>query len=309
MARSKSPREHRSGRKAVVRIGSFEIYSTGAARFDLGDPYHLIATMSWPMFFLSLVLSQAAINLAFAALYAAVPGTIANAQPGSLADAFFFSIETLMTVGYGAMVPATRYGHIVSAVEIVFGMVYTAVVTGMIFVRFSKPKAKIVYAEHPVVSHHNGHPTLMLRIANGRAQLLTDATVRLYVLLPETGPEGQRFRRTHNLELSRSDFPLFALTWTLMHRIDATSPLHGFTREGLIEEHVRLFVSIRARDPALAAEVHDLKSYPADAIAWGMRYSDAVTLDDQGRALADLRRVSLIEPETRREAAMERAKP
>lgn len=280
-----------------VRVGGLDLFTTGASGFDLRDPYHFIATMSWPMFFLCLVVSELLINSGFALLYIAVPGSIANVPDGSFIDAFFFSIETLATVGYGTMVPATRYGHVISAVEIICGIVYTAVVTGVIFIRFSKPKAKIVYAQRPVVANHNGVPTLMIRIANGRTHMLTDASVRLSALIMESTPEGQEFRRLQGLELSLSHFPLFALTWTLMHKIDVKSPLHGLSADTLTRDGVRLMLSLEARDPALSVQVHDLKSYPAEAIAFGMRYSDAVSWDDHGRTSADIRRISLIEPD------------
>jgi inward rectifier potassium channel len=291
------PSPARPAAARAVRVGAFELFTTGATRFDLRDPYHFIASMSWPMFFLCLVVSELLINSGFALLYIAVPGSVANVPPGSFIDAFFFSIETLATVGYGTMVPATRYGHVISAIEIICGIVYTAVVTGVIFIRFSKPKAKIVYADQPVVANHNGVPTLMIRIANGRTHMLTDASVRLTALVMETTPEGHQFRRMQNLELAQSRFPLFALTWTLMHRIDATSPLHGRSADALQRDGVRLMLSIEARDPALSVQVHDLKSYSAETIAFGMRYSDAVSWDDQGRTSADIRRVSLIEPD------------
>jgi inward rectifier potassium channel len=253
--------------------------------------------MSWPMFFLCLAVSEFLINSGFALLYIAVPGSIANVPGRSFIDAFFFSIETLATVGYGNMVPATRYGHVISAIEIICGVVYTAVVTGVIFIRFSKPKAKIVYAERPVVANHNGVPTLMIRIANGRTHTLTDASVRLNALILELTPEGQDFRRMYGLELSLSHFPLFALMWTLMHKIDAKSPLHGRSADALIRDGVRLLLSFEARDPALSVQVHDLMSYPAESIAFGMRYSDAVSWDESGRTSADIRRVSMIEPD------------
>ena len=281
----------------VLRIGGAELFTTGASRFDLRDPYHLIATMTWPMFFLCFVISELLINSLFALLYTAVPGSIANVPPGSVIDAFFFSIETLATVGYGEMVPATRYGHAIAAIEIVCGVVYTAVVTGVIFIRFSKPKAKIIYAERPVIANHNGVPTLMIRIANGRTHVLSDASASLGALMMETTPEGQQFRGMQNLELSRARFPTFALTWTLMHKIDEKSPIHGLSFDDLVRDGVRLMLSVEARDPALSAQVHDQKSYGAEAIAFGMRYSDAVTWDESGRTLADLRRLSLIEPD------------
>ena len=295
------PREHRAARSAravrSVRIGAYDLFTTGASGFDLRNPYHFIATMSWPMFFLCLVVSELFINSGFALLYIAVPGSIANVPGRSFIDAFFFSIETLATVGYGNMVPATRYGHVISAIEIIGGVVYTAVVTGVIFIRFSKPKAKIVYAERPVVANHNGVPTLMIRIANGRTHALADASVRLNALMLELTPEGQDFRRMHSLELSLTHFPLFALMWTLMHKIDAKSPLHGQSADALIRDGVRLLLSFEARDPALSVQVHDLMSYPAETIAFGMRYSDAVSWDERGRTTADIRRVSMIEPD------------
>jgi inward rectifier potassium channel len=293
-----APRKHRAARSArAVRIGAFDIFTTGASRFDLRDPYHFIATMSWPMFFLCLVVSELLINSGFALLYIAVPGSIANVPGRSFVDAFFFSIETLATVGYGTMVPATRYGHVISAIEIICGIVYTAVVTGVIFIRFSKPKAKIVYAERPVVANHNGVPTLMIRIANGRTHMLTEASVRLSALMMESTPEGQIFRRMQGLDLALSHIPLFALTWTLMHKVDGKSPLHGRSAEALHRDGVRLMLSIEARDPALSVQVHDLKSYPAETIAFGMRYSDAVSWDEHGRTSADIRRISVIEPD------------
>jgi inward rectifier potassium channel len=292
------PRPSRKDRAVrSVRIGAFDLFTTGASGFDLRDPYHFIATMSWPMFFLCLVVSELLINSGFALLYIAVPGSIANVPGRSFIDAFFFSIETLATVGYGTMVPATRYGHVISAVEIISGIVYTAVVTGVIFIRFSKPKAKIVYAERPVVANHNGVPTLMIRIANGRTHMLTDASVRLNALMLESTPEGQHFRRLYSLELSLSHFPLFALTWTLMHKIDVKSPLHGLSADALVRDGVRLLLSFDARDPALSVQVHDLMGYPAETIAFGMRYSDAVSWDERGRTSADIRRISMIEPD------------
>ena len=213
-----------------------------------------------------------------------MPGAIGNVPRGSFIDAFFFSIETLATVGYGSMVPASRYGHVISAIEILCGVIYTAVVTGVIFIRFSKPKAKVVYAERPVIANHHGCPTLMIRIANGRAHMLTDASVRLSALMAFSSPEGQQFRRMQTLDLSMSHIPMFALTWTLMHPIDAKSPLHGQSAESMIANNIRLMLNFEAHDPTLSVQVHDLRSYAADTIAFGMRYADAIFFDAEGRA-------------------------
>ncbi len=138
------------------------------SRFDLSDPYYIALSLSWPTFALVALLIEIAVNTLFASLYLAQPGSIANARPGSFGDAFFFSLETLATVGYGTMSPDTTYGHIVSAFEIFSGMALTAVLTGLLFVRFSRPKSKVLYSNHALVAMHNGQPTLMLRIGNGR---------------------------------------------------------------------------------------------------------------------------------------------
>jgi inward rectifier potassium channel len=282
----------------TVRSGAFELTKKGASRYDLHDPYHIAVALSWPHFALALVAVDLTINVVFALLYLIQPGSIASARPGSFSDAFFFSLETLATVGYGVMAPATLYGHCVSAVEIVTGMAFTAIMTGLLFVRFSRPKAKIIYADNPVVASYNGQPTLMVRIANGRMSVLTDGSARLVVLLLERTTEGQTFRGSHELRLVRPRIPVFALTWTLMHPIDAQSPLAGFDSKGLCGTQARLYLSLDARDIALGAMVHDMHDWSAEDVLFGTRYSDAVSTDEQGRAIADLTRIHLVEPDS-----------
>ncbi len=281
-----------------VRVGAFEVTKKGALRYDFRDPYHLALSLSWPGFLLMFVVFELAINVLFATLYALQPGSVANASPGSFADLFFFSLETLATVGYGAMSPATLYGHTVSAVEIISGLAFIAIMTGLTFVRFSRPRAKILYADTAVVVQYNGHPTLMIRIGNGRYSTLSDARARLGALLGEETREGQFYRRVHDLKLQRDRIPLFPLTWTLMHVIDEHSPLRGFTKEQYSRKLVRLFLEVEARDPNLAAQIYDIKDYGADQVVFGMRYADAVSIDEHGNTIADLRRISLIEQDT-----------
>ena len=280
-----------------VRSGAFELERRGGRRFDWRDPYHLALALTWPRFICLFIVLDLTLNLIFACAYLAEPGAIANAHPGSLSDAFFFSLETLATVGYGVMSPATLYGHIVASTEILCGMAFMAIMTGLVFVRFSRPRARIIYAAHPVIGRFNGKPTLMIRIANGREHRLTDATAQLGALVNEYTQEGHFFRRIIDLRLVRSRLPLFALTWTLMHEIDETSPLHGRDAKQLGEAIVRLFLSIEARDPALAARVYDIRDYGPEDIFHGHRYTDAVAIDASGRTIADLTRISWIEPE------------
>lgn len=281
-----------------VRVGAFEMTKKGAQRYDIKDPYHLALSLSWPGFLLMFVVFELAINFLFAGLYALQPGSVANAHPGSFADLFFFSLETLATVGYGAMSPATLYGHTVSAVEIISGLAFIAIMTGLTFVRFSRPRPKILYADKAVVATYNGRPTLMLRIANGRYSPMSDARARLGALIAEKTLEGQFYRRVQDLKLTRDRIPLFPLTWTLMHVIDDHSPLRGFTPEKLVASKTRLFLEVEARDPNLSAQIYDIKDYGPDEIVFGMRFSDAVSMDEHGNTVADLHRISAIEEDT-----------
>jgi len=288
-----NPRE----KAAWVRFGSFEFKKKGVSRFDLRDPYHLAVALTWPQFLATLLAMYLLVNVAFATCFWLVPGSIANARPYNFPDALFFSIETLATVGYGEMYPATLYGHVVAATEIVCGVAFTAILTGLTFVRFSRPRANLVFASNPVVAMHNGTPTLMLRVGNGRANVLLDATTKLNVLLSVTTAEGKLFRRAQELRLERAHLPVFPLTWTLMHVLDERSPLYGFDAARTIAQQARVFLTLEARDPTLATSVHDIRTYAPDDIRFGMRYVDAVSTADDGALVADLTKVGALEPD------------
>ena len=289
----------RQKRDAIMRVGpgAVEIVKRGIARYDFRDPYHIAIELSWKEFALAFIGLELGINTAFALLYLASPGCIANARAGSFSEAFFFSIETLATVGYGTMAPATFYGHVVSAIEIVSGLVFTAIMTGLLFVRFSKPRPKILFADQAVVTSHNCTPTLMVRIANGRITLLTNAMARLGVVLLEEDAEGHPLRVVHDLALSNATLSLFPMTWTVMHEIDENSPLTDYNAERFTESDARLILTIEAHDQALGAAIHDLRIYTADEVLYGMHYAEVVTVDDRLRPVADLTRLSLVEPD------------
>ena len=281
-----------------VRGAAFDLRKTGISRFDIHDPYHFAVTLSWAAFSAGLLLCIVVINIVFASLYLARPGAVQNLPPGDFAMAFFFSLETLATVGYGEMAPASLYGHAVAGVEIIVGMAFVAITTGLLFVRFSKPRARFLFADNAVITTHNGQPTFMLRIANGRFTMLTHATAKIGVLLAETTHEGQLFRGVHDLKLARGEIPVFPLTWTLMHLIDQHSPLHGLDEDGLAEVDARFFVAVDARDTALGALVQDIRDYSHDKVLFGMRYAEAVSRNEEGQTTADLSRLSLLEPDT-----------
>jgi inward rectifier potassium channel len=280
-----------------TRVGSYEFKKKGVSRFDLRDPYHIAATLTWPQFLAALLALYLLVNVVFATLFWLAPGSVANARPYSFLDVFFFSIETLATVGYGDMHPATLYGHAIAATEIVCGLAFTAILTGLTFVRFSRPQAKFVFAAHPVVAIQNGKPTLMLRIGNGRAGVLMDATAQLNVLLSLATPEGARVGRAQELRLERAHLPLFPLSWTLAHVLDERSPLYGYDARRAIEAEARVFVMLEARDPTLLTLVHDFRTYGPEDIRFGMRYADAVSVGEDGTPVADFTRIGELEPD------------
>jgi inward rectifier potassium channel len=281
----------------LIRGSRFQLYKLGLERYDWSDPYHLAVTLSWRVFMGFGLTVLIALNLIFAALYLLVPGAVQNLKSGDLLSAFFFSLETLATVGYGEMAPVTLYGHAVSAIEIIIGMVFTAIMTGLLFVRFSKPESKILFAEKAVVAVHNGKMTLMVRIANGRLTMMTGAGAHFGLMLAETTAEGHRYGVMYDLALVRTAMPIFPLTWTLMHVIEGESPLKGVDPEMLRQRQARLFVSVSAVDVVLGARIQAVQDYGHEDVAVGMRYSEAVTQDEEGRTLADISRLSRIEPD------------
>jgi inward rectifier potassium channel len=282
---------------ARVRLGSLEFKKKGVSRFDVRDPYDFAVALTWPQFVAALLVLYLLVNVAFATCFWLVPGSVANARPYSFSDALFFSIETLATVGYGEMYPGTPYGRVVAATEIVCGLGFTAILTGLTFVRFSRPRAKFVFARHPVVAMHNGTPTLMVRVGNGRAYVLLNAAAKLTLLLTVTTAEGNLFRRAHELRLERAHVPLFPLSWTLMHVMDERSPLHGYDAAQVVAARAQLLVTFEARDPTLATSVHETYSYAPEDIRFGTRYVDAITTDESGTTMADLAKIGEMEPD------------
>ncbi len=288
-------RRGRREKSALINMGSYSLAKKGVSYFDWADPYGMAVRLGWRRFLATILCIYVLFTGFFAGAYMMQPNAVGNARAGAFSDHFFFSLETLATVGYGEMYPATFYGHCVATAEILTGVFFSAILTGLIFVRFSKPRAKFVFADHPVVTRHNGRPTLMLRVGNGRAAVLSDARVKMSVLMSEETTEGTSFRRTHELALARNTIPVFALTWTIMHEIDEHSPLHGLDAAAFVADDVRMFVSLEARDPDLATVVHDLHDYDPSEIVFGMRYADVITIDENKRPTADMTRVSELE--------------
>jgi inward rectifier potassium channel len=263
--------------RGVFRLGTSEIRRVGVRTWYWSDIYHWMLTLTWPRFFTLIGVSYLLTNVIFALAYFLVPGSVSNARPGYFPDYVFFSIETLATVGYGFMNPGSTYGHIVASTEILLGMVEIATVTGLLFARFSRPTSRIMFSDVAVITPFNGTPTLMLRTGNERANLILEATVRASVVRRETTQEGQVFTRFYDLKLERDTTSVFALSWTIMHVIDESSPLWGKAREDLQNEAATLTVSISGTDDTLNDFVHARQTYAADHIFFDHHFADILS--------------------------------
>ncbi len=272
------------------------VQKRGATRFSIKDPYFHAVTTSWPQFFLTAFGSVTIFLIVFALLYLLQPGAVTQLPPGSFLYAYFFSVETLATVGYGEMSPASTYGHTVAAVEIGFGLILTAILTGLLFVRFSLPKPSFRFAAQALIAPQGSHSILMVRMANARLSLLTNAHARMVMLLSESTSEGHVTRRFHELELVHKEVPVFPLMWTVMQRITDVSPLAALDQAGLKDAGAQLFITVAARDAALSVDLHDIQSYDCERIVFGQVYVKAVELGQDNNLTADLGKLSNTRP-------------
>jgi inward rectifier potassium channel len=247
-------------------------------------------TASWPAFIGGAVLVFVVFNAIFAAFYWIGNQPIANVAGGAYIDYLYFSIETLSTAGYGDMHPQTHYGHFVSAVELFTGIFSMSLMTGLIFARFSRPNARILFADNPVISNHEGKLTLMIRFVNERHNIIGNATAKLWLLRNEASLEGGSFRRFYELPLQRSEHPALALSWTIYHLLDEQSPLYGLTADDFAASGVSLAVVVTGYDVVAAQAIHARNSYDYPAIRFGYRYADILDRTEDGRLRIDYSR-------------------
>jgi inward rectifier potassium channel len=290
----------RSERKPhLVTIGPREIETHGLGTGFWSDLYHRSLTVYWPVFFGSAATLFVLLNTVFAFLYWLGDQPIANVAPDLPLplSLFYFSIETLATVGYGDMHPQTNYGHLVATVEIFTGMSFLAVMTGLIFARFSRPRARFVFARHAVVTTYQGRPTLMIRIANARHNTISQATARLWLFRLEHTKERDVLRRFYELKLDRREHPMFSLSWTLFHVIDEASAFHDITADNFTDVEGALILNVSGVDDSSAQRLYARQIYSSHDIRWRHRYRDITSLSKQGRVVLDYTKFHDIVPE------------
>ena len=274
----------------TIRLGNREVVTEGLELSFWADISHRCMTASWPAFIGGAALVFITFNAVFALFYWLGDHPIANVPGGQYIDYLYFSIETLSTAGYGDMHPQTHYGHFIATIELFTGIFSMSLMTGLIFARFSRPSARLLFADNPVISDHEGQLTLMIRLANERHNIIANATARLWLFKNGVSKEGMPYRRFYELLLLRSESPALALSWTLFHVIDQDSPLYGLDAAELQAVNAGLGLFVSGLDDVAAQTVHARKSYEHSDIRFGHRYAEILQATDDGRLRIDYSR-------------------
>ena len=279
-------------KKAFARkVGLMDFVIKGIPSFYWSDFYHWLMTISWRQLWVIIISFYFVINTIFALLYLGSGDGVHNAKPGSFIDAFSFSIQTIATIGYGAMYPTNIYTHILVAIEVFIGLIGIAMITGLMFARFSLPTARVLFSRIAVISPYDGVPTLMFRIANQRQNWIVEAEVKATVLLnKEVSIEGHSLRKFGDLKLVRSETPMLSLTWLVMHQIDKDSPLYGWSEDdfkNINNQSIQLFITLTGLDETVSQTIHARHVYRLDQILWHQRFVDLISTGIDGRFYLD----------------------
>ncbi len=290
------PRVHTDGQNTRGRVGTQRFIQRGAEQGLLRvglrsnltkDLYHRALRLPWSGFLLLMTGVYLLANLAFAFLYWLQPGAVTNARPGFFRDAFFFSVETFGTIGYGVLAPATDYANAVMTVETLCGIVLVALTTGVMFARVSRPTARVLFSKVAVVSSYNGAQTLMVRMGNERLSQILQAEVGMTLVRNEQTSEGTFMRRFYDLALARDHTPIFAMSFLAMHVLDQDSPLFGATHQVLEEMEAEILVTVTGLDETMSQTVHARVSYLPHEVRFNHRYADMFGITDDGRRAID----------------------
>jgi inward rectifier potassium channel len=267
------------------------VRAIGVKRAPHKDIYHFVLGRTWPTFFLLVAVVFVLPNMLFAWLYLAEPGAVTNVRPGSFEDAFYFSVQTLATIGYGGMAPASRYGHLVVAVEAIVGILMVALITGITFTRFARPSARVLFSDRVVISPRDGVPHVMFRMANWRRNRIVEARLSAVLLVTERTREGDMMRKQIDLPLVRSRTNVFFLTWSAMHLVDEKSPFHGPGALGRLRlQQAELYLGLTGLDETIGQTIHVRKQYTLDDIVPGARFADVLSTRNDGSRIIDYRK-------------------
>src|SRR3954462_9019548 len=291
-----------SRQRLLNRDGSFNVARRGLGVLEGWAPYHLLLTMTWPRFFALVAVVYIAINLLFAATFAAfgadaLTGALEHGHGGTFARAFFFSVQTFATIGYGQVAPQGLGPNLLVTFEALVGLMFQALATGLLFARFARPTAAIAFSRNAVIAPYAGGRSLQFRIANRRRAEIIQLEAQVLFSLLEPDARGRRVRRYHILPLERNKVTFFPLSWTIVHPIDESSPLANRTAADLERAEAEILVLLSGIDEALEQTVHARSSYQAHEIVWNARFQSIyLPTDARSPFWVDVSRVPNIEP-------------
>lgn len=293
------PQLRRASRQFFLGKRSYpEVERLGDPHSYWGDLYHLLLTMPWPAFIFLTSALYLLVNALFAIAYSLGGGiaTVDESDPAYFLELFFFSIQTMASIGYGAMYPTNIYAHWLVVIEALISLFFIAATTGLVFARFSIPTARMLFSNVAVVAPFNGTPTLKFRTANKRKNYILEAQLWVTLVRDEISQEGERMRRFYDLDLVRSHTPLFSLTWTAMHQLTQSSPLYSDTLDTLHRDNAQIIVTITGLDETLSQTIHARHEFRAGDIFWNYRFVDILHRAPGGRRVIDFRKFHSIEP-------------
>ena len=263
------------------------------------DLYFYLMEGSWFRVVASLGFLYLLANVVFAALYSLEPGCITNARTDSFADAFFFSVQTMSTIGYGHLSPATPYGNLIVTLQAGLCLILVALATGLMFAKASRPRASVMFSESIVLTTRYGKPTLMFRVGNARGNEIVDANLLVSVLCDEMTPEGDHMRRLYDLKLERSRQPFFRMTWSVMHTIDEESCLHGVDWTDEDQSFISIVAILTGHDGTYGQTVFARHIYTPPNLRIGHRFVNVISQLPDGRMMIDYERFHDTTPEAR----------
>jgi inward rectifier potassium channel len=267
--------------------GRLNVERVGAPTGIFGDAYHVLLRSSWVHLVTLFVCAYVGANAIFAVLYVLGGDSIEGGRPGSFADAFFFSVQTMATIGYGHLVPRTLWAQVLVTIESFVGLMGLALATGMIFAKFSRPTARVLFSRYALITTRDGVPCLMFRMANQRGNQIVEARIHVVLARDEITLEGESLRRLIDLEMVRAQHALFALSWTAIHLLTEDSPLYRATPESLARQDVEIIVSLTGLDETFSQTVHARHSYISDEIIHGARFVDILSRTPSGHRRID----------------------
>jgi len=279
-------------RRTINADGSFNVRRKGLRLRDTNF-YLILIDTTWPRFLAAVLVIFLAVNMLFAGMYLAIGmGHLrgAESEMGDFLNAFFFSVHTLTTVGYGNVYPLGTMANAVAALEAATGLMVFALATGLLYGRFSRPSAKILFSERALIAPYQDGVSLQFRITNARSNVLMDLEARV-LLMTVSRADGQLKRAFFDLSLERRQVYFFPLTWTVVHPIDSESPLLGKTAEHLRGLEAELLILIKGFDDTFSQVVHSQYSYRHDEILWGAKFEPAFRVDEKGDLVLDVNRI------------------